>query len=331
MYTRVTDYFDWIEENISEFIASKEEEEVIETSSKSPKEVESCKIQFWCDFTSGRDPTIVIILAILVCLGLAFILFKIARNAGNKGSEEEMKKMFTRTETELDAFGEENGFTFLAGDKLNRNSLSPNRKSIKPRVHRIDDLEEQKISNEGLYTSTMHTFNSIPRSNQSSTRTQDSLRTKTLGSEAGYSSGTIRSYLLRTKTQSSNNSHPTSTASRRKTLKLVPMTDSEKVEIVLTERYSDDSVDDRRESNADMDIGGMFEGMQDRDVTDGRDVLTDIPEISTPKSFINRTSMSVDASADFQPSPKVGITRTSLTASMRMGDYYKDSLEDHLY
>eukprot|EP00092_Neocalanus_flemingeri_P013267 GFUD01014299.1.p1 GENE.GFUD01014299.1~~GFUD01014299.1.p1 ORF type:complete len:693 (+),score=166.52 GFUD01014299.1:3-2081(+) len=347
VYTRLTDYFDWIRENISTFIANKErekEKEVFESSSttasnntfttaKSPDEMEGCKIQFWCDLTSGQDPTLVIILAILICLIIALILFKIARRPRHRSSEEEKKRMFMRTETELDAFSEENEFTFLPGVKPNRNSLSPSRRSIKPKVHRIIDLEEEQSSNEGIYTPAMHTFNSI-KSNQS-TRTQDSLGTKTLGSEPGYSSSTIRSFLLRTRTQSSINSNPTSTSSKRKTLKLVPMTDSGKVEIVLTERDSDDSVDDRiPSSEADMDIGGMFEGMLNKDVTDGdgEDVLTEIPELSVPRRVVNRTSMTEDASKDFQPSPKIGIVRnTSLTASMRLGDYYKSSLDDHLY
>ena len=331
MYTRLTDYFDWIEDTIASFIVSKENEqgEEPETSSKPPKEVNDCKLQFWCDFTSGRDPTIVIILAILLCLLLSFILFKIVRKPGYKSSEEEKKKMFTRTETELDAFGEENGFTFLAGVKPSRTSLSPNRRSVKPTVHRIIDLEEEKLSNEGLYISSMHTFNSI-KSNQS-INTQDSARTKTLGSEAGYSSSTIRSFLLRTRTQSSINSHPTSTSSRRKTIKLVPMTDSDKVEIVIGERTSADSIEDRMKSNeADMDIGGMFEGMLDKDDTDGGDVLTDMPALFTQRSFSHRISMTEDASEDFQPSPKLARI-TSLTASMRIGDYYKSSLEDYLY
>lgn len=271
-----------------------------------------------------------IILSILVCLILVFFLFLLVRMSANKSSEEEKKHMFMRTETELDAFGEENEFTFLAGPKPDRNSISPNRRSIKPKVHRIIDLEEERLSNEGAYIPNMQTFNSI-RSNQS-IRTQGSFGTKTLGSEAGYSSSTIKSFLLRTKTQSSINSNPASTSSKRKTLKL-KLTDSEKVDIVVSEGDSFESVDERIESNeADMDIGGMFEGMLEKDASDGGgEVLHDMPEISHYNHVLNtRISMSVDASPDFLASPKLA-RNTSLTASMRMGDYYKTSLDEHLY
>lgn len=320
---------DWIGDKIFTFI--KEGVEENETSSKFPKDLSECKIQFWCDFTSGEDPTIVIILSIIVCLILVFFLFLLVRKSANKSSEEEKKKMFMQTETELDAFGEENEFTFLAGVKPARNSISPSRRSIKPKVHRIIDLEEERLSNEGAFIPNMQTFNSI-KSNQSM-RTQGSFGSKTLGSDAGYSSSTIKSFLLRTKTQSSMNSNPASTSSKRKTLKL-KLTDSEKVDIVVSEGDSFESVDDRIESNeADMDIGGMFEGMLEKDVTDGGggDVLHDIPDLSDHNPVLNtRISMSVDASPDFLASPKLA-RNTSLTASMRMGDYYKTSLDEHLY
>merc|ERR1712106_323759 len=103
------------------------------------------------------------------------------------------------------------------------------------------------------------------------------------------------------------------------------------VDIIVTTGDSFDSIDERIESNeADMDIGGMFEGMLEKDITDGGDVLGDIPEISPPPPVLHtRISMSVDASQDFQGSPRLA-RNTSLTASMRLGDYYKTSLDDHL-
>merc|ERR1712106_62601 len=97
----------------------------------------------------------------------------IVRMSGRKSSEEEKRRMFMRTDTELDAFGEENEFTFLAGVNPTRISISPNRRSIKPKVHRIMDLEEEeRLSNEGPYIPTMQTFNSIKSSQ--SLRTQGS-------------------------------------------------------------------------------------------------------------------------------------------------------------
>ena len=129
------------------------------------------------------------------------------------------------------------------------------------------------------------------------------------------------------------NSNPASTSSKRKTLKL-KLIDCEKVDIVVSEGDSFESVDDRIESNeADMDIGGMFEGMLEKDVTHGGggDVLHDIPDLTDHNPVLNtRISMSVDASPDFLASPKLA-RNTSLTASMRMGDYYKTSLDEHLY
>ena len=326
VYTRVTDYLDWMDERISEFLTTEVEEQTEEPESVTepepspePNSSEECN-EVWCDFTS----TIVIIVIVLLCLLIVIFLFLIVRKIKRNSLEEKKKMMFMRTETELDAFGEENEFTFLAGVKPTRESMSP-RKSTKPKVHRIIDLEEERSSNDGSYIENMQTFNSI--------RSKQSLGTQgTMGSEAGYSSNTIKSFLQRTKTQSSiTSSNPASTASKRKTLKLT-LTDSERVDVVVTDGVSFESIDERIESNeADMDIGGMFEGMLGKDVSDARDVLGDLPKMAEPQPLLStRISMSEDASHDFEGTPKLA-RNTSLTASMRVGDYFKTSVDDHMY
>ena len=108
-----------------------------------------CQPEFWCDFLSGRDPTIVILISVTLCL-VFFIIIFLCVNVKKSGSSEYTVK---------EEISVQEDFSYR------RNPMDAKRASLAPVVHPLSQVLEEKCFSESYYYGSLNmtTFNTKSR------------------------------------------------------------------------------------------------------------------------------------------------------------------------
>ena len=84
----------------------------------------SCQPEFWCDFIQGRDPTIIVVLSVILCLALLLTIYLCVRKSSSSPSSYKVNNAFSKQED----------FSFNSG------LVDIKRVSTVPVVHQMNQL-----------------------------------------------------------------------------------------------------------------------------------------------------------------------------------------------
>ena len=152
----MTDYIPWMENNTAFFLRSRDE-----LLCQGP--------EFWCDFKSGKDATLAVIICIVILLLFLIFILVLMRRSNNsyqvnkvdKGIVEENEFVYSRVNTSTVVKNLAN----LPTETLNKHASATSSKRIQysqPIVHQITDLiEDQKVQEEQFNTFDARSFRSL--------------------------------------------------------------------------------------------------------------------------------------------------------------------------
>ena len=151
----MTDYIPWMENKTAFFLPSR-------------KELLCQGPVFWCDFKSGKDATLAVIICVVILLLLLIFILILMRRSNNsyqvnkvdKGIAEEDEFVYSRVNTSTVVKNLAN----IPTETLNKHASATSAKRIQysqPIVHQISDLiEDQKVQEEHFDTLEVRSFRS---------------------------------------------------------------------------------------------------------------------------------------------------------------------------
>ena len=226
VYTRVTDFLDWIENEIQDFYDENEE-----LSQDSGTKKESCQPKLWCDFLTGKDATIMIIISLFICFMIILIALIVLK------CKKSDSYMLAKTEEQFDdAFTREDDFVYHRGKEDDSKFMDD--ASYKTVIHPQSSYIEEERAKLSFYdTLEMKTFKSDK--SRTSIRYFSTLKNNNIFDEirsgsplpVGTPSSTIKSFLHNTATMSSRGSRTSTPRSLR-----VVASDENKVNVFFSDQ-----------------------------------------------------------------------------------------------